>query len=86
MKSSRQKSFRHAARFIFSGDGPVVRLGSQDVEGDAAQDSEVLGSVILARSGVVLMQDDVERPVKLVLDAPVRSHDLQKAARGEGFI
>jgi len=66
--------------------GLLSGCGSQDVEGDAAQDSEVLGSVILARSGVVLMQDDVERPVKLVLDAPVRSHDLQKAARGEGFI
>ena len=54
-------------------------MSSQDIEGDASQDGEVLGSVILARSGAVFVEDDIERPMKLVLDAPMRSHDPQKA-------
>jgi hypothetical protein len=47
----------------FAPDRSIVGVGSQDVEGDAAQDGKVLRPVILSGAGVVFVKDHVEGPV-----------------------
>ena len=62
-------------------------MGAQDVEGHAADDGEVLGRIIFAGSGVVLKEDDVERPMQGVFDGPMGSLVLEqrwREALGEG--
>lgn len=56
------------------------RMGTQDVEGEAPQDGEVLGGLVLSGADVVLAKDHVERPAELVLDGPVRPHGLHELA------
>src|SRR5271157_5194170 len=67
-----------------------VGVGAQDVEGLSPDDGEVLWPVIFAGSGVVLMENDVERPVQIVFHAPMRALDLKHAfgreALGEGDV
>src|SRR5215207_6032727 len=42
----------------FAGGGSFVRVGVEDVEGEASDDGKVFGGVILAGAGVVLVEDD----------------------------
>ena len=56
---------------------------SDDVESELAKDREVLGPVILSVSGGVFAEGDVEHPVQLVLDRPVRSGDVQKGGSAD---
>ena len=60
----------------FSADGSVGGMHSQDVVSKAADDGEVFRSVILAGARGVLVEYDIEYPMQLVLDAPMRAHDL----------
>ena len=65
-------------------------MGGQYVERDAADDRQILWRVVLSRSGVVFMKDDIERPVTIIFDAPVQSDGLQQLSRrqtlGQGDI
>src|SRR6266852_5968931 len=54
-------------------DGEFGWMDAQDVEGELSQDREVLGSIVLSRAIGVLAQDDVEKPVQVVLDRPSTS-------------
>ena len=58
-------------------------MGSQDVEGEFSQQSEVLWGIVFSATAGVFVEDDVEHPVKLVFDAPMGSNDLQEAGGGE---
>ena len=54
-----------------------------EVERDAAQQGDVLRSMIQAISGLVLIHGDVEDPMQSILDAPMSTHDLAEAVGGE---
>src|SRR6202048_4479110 len=56
----------------------AVRMGAQNVEGESSQGGEVLRRVVFPRPVLVLIHDDVEHPVQLVFDAPVRAHRRQQ--------
>lgn len=60
--------------FSFAADGDVWAGASEDVEGELAEDGEVLGAVVLAVAGAVLVEDGVEDPVEAVLDPPMGTH------------
>src|SRR5215204_6373677 len=62
----------------FAGGGSFVRVGVEDVEGEASDDGKVFGGVILAGAGVVLVEDDVEGPVQVVLDRPMRPDGVEE--------
>src|SRR5260370_37628376 len=63
----------------FAGDGGIIRMRPQDVERDTAQDRKVFWAVILACSGVVLVEDDIELPMELIFYAPMRARDFEHA-------
>src|SRR6266446_7452813 len=63
----------------FAPDGSIIGVSPQDVERDAAQDGKILRPVILARSGIILVEDNVEPPVQLVFYAPVHARDFERA-------
>src|SRR3954471_24162310 len=67
----------------FAGGGWFVGVGVEDVEGEASDDGEVFRGVVLARSGVVFVEDDVEGPVQVVLDRPMRPDGVEELARAE---
>ena len=75
-KEFEEELFLPCGEFHFARDRAFVRVGSQDVEGHASEDGKVLRRVVFTGSGVVFVEDDVERPVKIVLDAPIGSHGL----------
>src|SRR3954454_18215009 len=54
-------------------------FGLGEVEGEAAQEGEVLGATVLAVPGPILIHGDVEHPMQPVLDAPVGARDLGEA-------
>ena len=60
-------------------------MGFEDVEGHSADDGEVLRRIVLSGAGVVFVEDDVEGPVAVVLDAPVGSHCFETAPWGQRF-
>src|SRR6476620_3463599 len=51
-----------------------VGLSAGDVEGQALEDGEVCGAIVLAVSGKVIVEQDVEWPVQAVLDGPMLAH------------
>jgi len=57
-----------AGALAFAGDGELGAGGSEQTEGEAAEDGEVLGAVVGAGPGAVLVDGDVEHPVERVLD------------------
>src|ERR1700752_3625079 len=57
----------------FSSDRALVRVSPQDVERDATQQREVLGSVVFPCSRCVLIEAHIQLPMQLVLDAPMRT-------------
>ena len=56
----------------------------EEVEGEAAQDGEVLGAIVAAVAGAVLVEFDVENPVQRVLDRPVTADGAGENLGGEG--
>ena len=69
--------------FDFAPEGSLVGMTAEDVESELSQGGEVLWGVVLSAAGAVLVEGDVERPVKLVLDGPMASHDLQQPIGGQ---
>ena len=61
------------------------RVGSYDIESEPSEYREVLGSVVLSSSIAILVEDDIEDPMQLILDAPMRAHDAQQPLGGNVF-
>src|SRR4051794_20774218 len=59
--------------------GALGRLLANEIEGHVTEDSEVVGAIIQAISGIVFVHDDVEAPVQAVFDRPVRAGDMAEA-------
>ena len=59
-----EEFFAPCGELHFAGEGAVVWVGAQDVDGHASDDGEVLRPIILAGSRVVFVEDDIERPVQ----------------------
>lgn len=74
-----------AGTLYFAPDRGAVRMSPQNVEGELAEDSEVLGGIVLSGSIAILVEMNVEHPMKLVLDAPVTAGDVQKLLRRHVF-
>ena len=73
-----------AGELDFAGDGSFVWMSAQDVEGDTANDGDVLRGIVFSGSGLILMEADVELPVEFVFDAPMSSCDFQQPGRRKG--
>src|SRR5260364_175198 len=52
--------------------------GLQGVDGELADDGKVLRGVVLAAAASVLVEQNVENPVQVVLDAPVGADDVEQ--------
>lgn len=62
---------------LFGLDTPFERCFlSQQVQGNMPQHSQVLGCVTLAHTAIVFPEDNIQNPVNLVLDAPVKHAQL----------
>src|SRR3990170_8223955 len=58
-------------------------MSPQDVLCQSSDDGEVLRAVVLAGAGIVLVEDDIEGPMKLVLDGPMGTNDFGEFPRRE---
>src|SRR3954468_1235431 len=65
----------------FASDRSFIWVGTQDIERDATDQREVLWCVVFTCSGCVLVEADVQVPMQLVLDAPMRAHQLEQPLR-----
>src|SRR5690349_13753346 len=63
-----QEGIVPSGAFDFSAERSLVRMRSENVEGQLSQNREVLRSMVLAVSGAILVEDNVENPMELVLD------------------
>ena len=70
--------------FALAGGGHPGAGLIEQVEGEAAEDGEVLGSVVAAVSGAVLVEGDVEHPVQRVLNRPVAADGAGEVLGREG--
>src|SRR5215203_1547010 len=77
-----QEAVVPAGALDFSAYGGGTGTRSKNIEREPAQDSEVLGSIVLPRSIAILVEMDVEHPMQLVLDRPVTARDLQQSLGG----
>ena len=84
-KEFEEEFFIPGGEFHFSCDGTFVWMCVQDVEGHLSDEGEILRRVVLAGAGVVFVEDHIERPVKIVLDAPMFSVDLHQLARRQSL-
>src|SRR5450631_3771391 len=84
-KEFEEELFFPSGELHLAGNGTIIGMGPQDVERNAAQDGKILWAVVLARSCIVLVEDDIELPVQLVFYAPVRARDFEHAAGREPF-
>jgi hypothetical protein len=73
-----EESIVPASALDFAPQGGSIWVSSQDVEGEPAQNGEVLGSMVAARTVVVLGKMDVEHPMELVLDTPMAAGDVEQ--------
>src|SRR3990172_9473174 len=64
---------------------PAGGLLLEQIEGNAAKPGKVLGAVALADAALILVEGHVERPVQVVLHAPVVADGLGDA-RGIGAV
>jgi hypothetical protein len=65
-----EEFFAPCGELHFAGEGPGVGVGAQDVAGHSTDHGEILWAIILAGSRVVLVEDDIERPVQMVVSRP----------------
>lgn len=76
-----------AGLFDFAADRGLVWMGSDEVGGDLAQQCDVCRPVVLAVSGDILAEPDVEHPMQFVFDLPMGSGHLDEGSslddRGE---
>jgi hypothetical protein len=77
-KEFEKEFFLPSCEFHFAADGSFIGVSAQDVERDAAQDGKILWPVILACSGVVLVESHVDAYRTEIQ----RRRDALKARRG----
>ena len=53
-------------------------MSTSDIEGKSPQNGEVGGSVVFSASRLILVENDVERPVQDVFDAPMFADNAQQ--------
>jgi hypothetical protein len=58
--------------------GLCIWMSASNVECKSPQDGEVGGSVIFSASRLILVENDVERPVQNIFDAPMFANDAQQ--------
>src|ERR1700704_454647 len=58
--------------------GLCIWMSASNVERKSSQNGEVRGSVVLSASRLILVENDVERPVQNVFDAPMFANDAQQ--------
>ena len=68
--------------FDFSSVRDFGFFGVENVEGHVAQDGEIVGSVVEAVSGLILVHGDVQHPMEAVLDGPMGARDLPETFGG----
>ena len=59
------------SEFHFAPYGSIIGVSPQDVERHTAYDTKIFRRVVLARSCIIFVEDDVEAPVQLIFYAPV---------------
>ena len=65
-------------------DGDFVIVGDlKDVSGEAVNERDVGGRIVLAGSAQILVKMHVEHPVQGVFDLPMRSGEVERLLRGE---
>src|SRR2546423_1858985 len=64
--------------FHFSANRGFVGVGVEDVESETADHGEICRAIVLAGTGAIFIEHDVEDPVQTVLDTPVSAHDTQQ--------
>src|SRR5712664_4267763 len=55
-----------------------VGMSASNIEGKSPQNGEVGGSVVFSASRLILVENDVERPVQDVFDTPMFANDAQQ--------
>jgi hypothetical protein len=70
-KEFEEEFFLPSGEFHFSRRRSWIWMGFQDVERHTPNERQVLW---LARPGVIFIEDDIQRPMRLVFDAPMRTH------------
>jgi|GEM_PF-1631846 microcystin degradation protein MlrC len=63
-----EESIIPSGAFDFALDGALFVIGFDDVEGELAQEGEVLRAVAGAVSGSILAHGNIEHPVEVVFD------------------
>src|SRR6202035_5118196 len=58
--------------------GLCVGMSTSNVEGKSPQNSEVGGSMVFSAPRLILVENDVERPVQDVFDAPMFANNAQQ--------
>src|SRR5688572_4450858 len=53
-------------------------MSASDIEGKPSQDREVGGSIVFSASRLIFVENDVERPMQHVFDAPMLANDAQQ--------
>ena len=75
---SHEEGIVPACALEFAPQGRAVWVGSQDIEGEPAQNGEVFGSMVPSRAIAVLGEMNVEHPMQLVFDTPLAAGDVQE--------
>src|SRR5208282_4535154 len=84
-KEFEEEVFTPGSEFHFSGWRALIWMCIQDIERDPADKGEILRCMVFARAGIVFMEHHIERPMKIVFDAPMQPDCLQRPARGHPF-
>ncbi|MDW6024940.1 hypothetical protein SAZ10_24595 [Mesorhizobium sp. BAC0120] len=66
----------------FAAHGVLFAVGSESIDAEAPQQSEIFGAVVLAGAALVLAKDHIELPVQAILDVPMTSHDGEQILGG----
>src|SRR5258707_12910307 len=69
----------------FSAYRSIIGVCPQDVDRDSAYDGKILWPVILAGPSVVLVEDNVERPMQLIFDGPMRPEHFEHTFGRQAF-
>ena len=80
-KEFEEEFFLPSGEFHFSRGRSWIWMGFEDVERHTPNERQVLRRMVLARPGIIFVEDDIQRPMKLVFDAPMLPNDFHQFAR-----